>query len=69
MPRPFLDVEDVVADDGEAALEADLDAADRRSHQRDGDDADDHAEGRQHRAHLVRADLLKAMRKLSAARS
>src|SRR6202008_602223 len=59
VPWPFLDIEDVVSDDGEAALEADLDAADRRSHQRDGDDADDHAEGREDRAHLVRLDLSK----------
>src|SRR5262249_24403143 len=56
MPRPLLNVEDVVADDREAALEADLDARDRRAHERDGDDADDDAERGQHGAHLVRAD-------------
>src|SRR5206468_9944101 len=58
MPRPFLDIEEIVADDREAALESDFDAGDRRSHQRDGDDADDHAESGEHRAHFVSADHL-----------
>ena len=59
VPRPFLDVEDVVADDREAALESDFNAGDRRSHQRDRDDADDHTESGQDRAHFVRPDHLK----------
>ena len=56
VPRPLLDVEDVVADDGERTLEADLDSRDGRAHEGDGDDADDDAQGGQHGAHFVRSD-------------
>src|SRR5690606_14189823 len=58
-PRPFLDVEHVVSKPGETAVDADIDADDRRDHQRDRHDADDHPQRRQPRAHLVRPDLRK----------
>ena len=56
-PRPFLDVEDVVAEHREAFCKTGVDAADGRAHERDGDDADDDPERREHRAQLVRSDL------------
>jgi len=56
-PRPFLHVEDVFAQHRETAFKSDVDAVNRRAHERDGDDPDDDAERGQHRSHLVRADL------------
>ena len=48
---------ETVAEHREAVLETDVDAVDRRAHQRHRDDADDDAERRQHGPHRVGPDL------------
>ena len=44
LPRPLRDVEHIVAENGHAFVESNLDSADRGSHQRHGDNPDDDAE-------------------------
>src|SRR5206468_2622022 len=61
-PRPLPDIEDVVAEDRHAFVEADLDSTDGGAHQRHGDDADNDTERgeggtRQVRAHLRSGDF------------
>src|SRR5437764_2298747 len=61
-PRPLPDIEDVVAEDRHAFVEAGLDSTDGGAHQRHGDDADNDTERgeggtRQVRAHLRSGDF------------
>src|SRR5882724_170723 len=56
-PRILADVEDIVAKDGHAFVEARLDTSDRGAHQGHGHDADNHTQRGQHRAGLVRLHL------------
>ena len=58
VPRPFGDIEDVVADHRQAVVDALVDATDGRAHERDRDNADDHPQRGEEGASAVGPDLL-----------
>jgi hypothetical protein len=56
-PGPLVHVQHIVAQQGKAPVESDVDSSNRRAHERNGRDADDNSKGRQRGPHLVRPDL------------